>query len=128
MSYEADALEAVNERPGLRLVERRNVHLDAAHGIQCATYLFKKIGYIGFDISRDIPLMCKGCEEVMHPREGDLAIYVAGEGMLREQAHIGQITAQDRVISKWGYGHVYEHLIEMVPDSYGTEVLFFRRK
>jgi hypothetical protein len=55
--------------------------------------------------------------------EGDLVFYFNGEAEFR---HAGLTTSNNRVISKWGTGHLYEHELLDVPDSYGTGVRFFR--
>lgn len=34
--------------------------------------------------------------------------------------------ASGRVLSKWGTGHLYEHVVFEVPESYGIAVRFFR--
>lgn len=39
--------------------------------------------------------------------------------------HIGTMVASDRVESKWGTGHLYEHDIWEVPAQYGTEIRYF---
>jgi hypothetical protein len=41
--------------------------------------------------------------------------------------HAGLHLDDNRVISKWGTGHLYEHKLFEVPESYGTEVRAFRR-
>ncbi len=39
--------------------------------------------------------------------------------------HIGMMVASDRVESKWGTGHLYQHGIWEVPAQYGTEIRYF---
>ena len=39
--------------------------------------------------------------------------------------HIGRLTAGNRVASKWGIGHLYEHDLMEVPSSYGDTIRFF---
>ncbi len=41
--------------------------------------------------------------------------------------HAGRIVANKRVISKWGTGHLYEHDLLDIPESYGNEVRFYKR-
>jgi hypothetical protein len=50
-----------------------------------------------------------------------LAVYF-NDGQVR---HIGRVIDNDRVQSKWGIGHLYEHAIFEVPATYGDVVRFF---
>lgn len=56
-------------------------------------------------------------------REGDIAFYFNDEGRFK---HTGLIASNGRVVSKWGTGHLYEHGLFEVPESYGSIVRFFR--
>ena len=56
-------------------------------------------------------------------QRSDLVFYFGADGRFK---HAGLIAGDGRVISKWGVGHLYEHGLFEVPDSYGTEVRFFR--
>jgi hypothetical protein len=56
--------------------------------------------------------------------QGDLVIYFSEAGRFE---HIGAKPETDRVVSKWGTGHLYEHGLFEVPESYGTTVRFFKR-
>jgi hypothetical protein len=40
--------------------------------------------------------------------------------------HAGLVSRAGRVKSKWGTGYLYEHELYEVPESYGTEVRFFK--
>ena len=55
--------------------------------------------------------------------EGDLVFYFNEE---RQFQHAGVIAGNHRVISKWGTGHLFEHGLFEVPESYGTIVRFFQ--
>lgn len=57
-------------------------------------------------------------------REGDIVFYFNDNGRFK---HAGLFAANGRVLSKWGIGHLYEHGLFEVPESYGTSVRFFRR-
>ena len=39
--------------------------------------------------------------------------------------HIGIVTDGNRVRSKWGIGHLYEHVLFEIPVSYGSTLRFF---
>jgi len=41
--------------------------------------------------------------------------------------HAGLAQTNLRVISKWGIGHLYEHELWDVPESYGTSIRFFKQ-
>jgi hypothetical protein len=56
------------------------------------------------------------------PSKHDLIVYL-NAGQVR---HIGRLHSKQRVRSKWGIGHLYEHGVFEVPLRYGDEVLFFR--
>lgn len=56
-------------------------------------------------------------------REGDIVLYFNEDGRFK---HAGLIGANGRVVSKWGIGHLYQHELFEVPESYGTTVRFFR--
>ncbi len=56
-------------------------------------------------------------------KEGDFVFYCS-EGNFK---HVGLWQSGDRVLSKWGKGHLYDHEIFEVPMSYGAEVRFYNR-
>lgn len=53
---------------------------------------------------------------------GDLVMYFNGCAF----KHVGILQGNARVVSKWGEGHLYEHALWEVPESYGDSVRFFR--
>jgi hypothetical protein len=54
---------------------------------------------------------------------GDMVFYFDGQGQFQ---HAGIVNGGNRILSKWGTGHLYEHELLDVPESYGTQVRFFR--
>lgn len=54
--------------------------------------------------------------------EGALIVYLDDEGRVQ---HIGRMIEAERVESKWGGGHQYQHGIFEVPASYGSAVAYF---
>lgn len=56
-------------------------------------------------------------------REGDIVFYFSDAGRFK---HAGRMLASGRVVSKWGTGHLYEHGVFEVPESYGAAARFFR--
>lgn len=55
------------------------------------------------------------------PERGLLIAYLEE----RRFRHIGKLTDRGRVQFKWGIGHLYEHALFEVPDSYGDALRFF---
>lgn len=60
--------------------------------------------------------------EQSHADPKSLAVYFGKEKV----EHIGLITDDGRVLSKWGTGLLYQHAIFEVPANYGDTVRFFR--
>jgi hypothetical protein len=56
--------------------------------------------------------------------DGDLAVYFTDDGRVK---HGGLYVGNERVESKWGMGHLFQHAIFEVPESYGTKVKFFKQ-
>jgi hypothetical protein len=56
-------------------------------------------------------------------RKGDIVLYFNEEGRFK---HAGLLGSNRRVVSKWGIGHLYQHELFEVPESYGTTVRFFK--
>ncbi len=57
-------------------------------------------------------------------REGDLVLYFSDDGRFK---HAGLCRGNGQVVSKWGIGHLYQHGLFEVPESYGDKVRFFRK-
>jgi len=56
--------------------------------------------------------------------EGDLVLYFNEK---RRFKHAGLSQGHHRVLSKWGIGHLFEHGLFEVPESYGTQARFFKK-
>ena len=60
------------------------------------------------------------------PVPGAYALYLRDEANVLKAAHIGRVTDDLTVISKWGLsGHVYKHLPALVPISYGSRIAYY---
>lgn len=59
--------------------------------------------------------------EQVDPQDGLLAVYFDDNGV----RHIGRLSSESRVVSKWGMGHLYEHSPLEVPQNYGNVVRSF---
>lgn len=57
-------------------------------------------------------------------QEGDMVFYFDPQGRLK---HAGLMISKDRVLSKWGTGHLFEHQLNEVPESYGNTKRFYSR-
>lgn len=60
------------------------------------------------------------CDSVF---SGDLVMYFQNKSF----KHIGLMLEKNRVLSKWGTGHLYDHLTWEVPISYGDKVRYFKK-
>ena len=54
---------------------------------------------------------------------GDVVLYFNEQGSFK---HAGLILAGERLLSKWGTGHLFEHGVLEVPESYGTGLLLVK--
>jgi len=52
----------------------------------------------------------------------DLVMYFK-DGVFK---HVGLFQPGGRVLSKWGIGHLYDHALLEVPESYGSDVKYYR--
>jgi hypothetical protein len=116
---------------GITLLEKRK-RKDRINGMNCLRYLFRESPIPQFRVVGEgrnaVALSVGGFAEVETPMENDLAIYITDYELgMKEQAHVGRFFPDGRVVSKWGYGHVYQHDVDCVPTWYGQEVRFFRR-
>lgn len=57
-------------------------------------------------------------------KQGDMVFYFNAEGRIR---HAGVYLGGGRVESKWGKGHLFEHDLFAVPETYGVSVMYFRK-
>jgi hypothetical protein len=60
-------------------------------------------------------------ERAKQRKKGCLVVYRDN----RIVKHIGKLVSRDRVISKWGIGHLYEHGLNEAPSQYGNGIEFF---
>ena len=79
------------------------------------TSIFASTNFVHF-------LMHKGeLVEASKAASGLLIAYLDGDRV----KHIGRLTTEERVISKWGTGHLYEHPVWEVPLQYGNSVRLY---
>eukprot|EP00164_Ancoracysta_twista_P005330 GFYU01007293.1.p1 GENE.GFYU01007293.1~~GFYU01007293.1.p1 ORF type:complete len:270 (-),score=10.12 GFYU01007293.1:218-1027(-) len=127
-----DDLAAV---PGLELVERRDWRRDQEARHDCIWYVREHAGITwaaDFSFAEWRP---RGHIRV-HPswvRGGDIAVYFSDPRGAREN-HAAIIVkppspAQPMgiALSKFGYGHVFRHPLDLVPGDYGPRLKYYRR-
>lgn len=70
-------------------------------------------------------LVEKGLQEIpaAEADDGDLALYF---DQAENPSHSG-VLQDGFVMSKWGAGHIWKHLLFEIPSSYGVRVRFYRR-
>jgi hypothetical protein len=115
---------------GIRLIEKRNPLKDRIMGFDCADYFFdgKMPRWVPFK-KLILGLPIEGYREVREPKEKDAVIYINGSNRFNfEFAHIGRVSTEGLILSKWTYGNVYLHPCELVPKWYGEVVRFFRKE
>ncbi len=100
----------------IRIVERNE---QRPAGEACTDYI---IGH-GVDAQAFHDDMLANFTETEKPTPGAYALYTQF-GLIPK--HIGRVTDNGTVISKWGQGgHVYEHKPLMVPLSYGDTITYY---
>jgi len=135
LSWLEQSCKQITNIEGIRLIEVRDPLKDRMQGFNCFVYLYGIGNSLPFRVIDDLVLITvrKSAIEVPTPQAGDIAVYLGKESEsetseAKEQKHVGRITTNGQVLSKWGYGHVYEHRIDLVPECYGSEVRFFREQ
>jgi len=101
---------------GIRVVERKEARPE---GEDCFSYT---IGH-GVDVREFHDHLFANSQESDVPVSGAYAVYF--EYFKRVPVHIGRVTKQGTVISRWGpTAHVYEHEPDLAPLSYGEPRFF----
>jgi hypothetical protein len=104
---------------GIRIVEKNSQRPEDE---DCFSYVAgRKV-----DIQKFHDEMFETHELSFSPVSGAYALYLNEKDCEVEGKHIGRVNNELKVISKWGlYGHVYEHLPEMVPTQYGNKIAYY---
>ena len=77
--------------------------------------------YAGTDYLRSIIDQSHITDVGINPRNGSLAVYFSGSKV----EHVGVVSSEGRITSKWGIGYLYEHQLMELPSTYGTDVRYF---
>lgn len=85
--------------------------------IQDYSFLFANSSYASYIIERHLTAVDEN-----DVRDGDYALYCLNG----KPKHAGQIR-NNRVVSKWGTCHLWEHGLWEVPIEYGDEIHFFKQ-
>lgn len=96
------------EVKGLELVQRAQ---DRPHFENSYSFIFPNA------TADDVYKKFDSFNAVSRPRKGNIIFYMKN-GQI---THVGKLVNEKTVISKWGRGHVYEHPIGLVPESYGDK-------
>jgi hypothetical protein len=97
----------IKDSAEIRSIAHKSGHCDAKVGNRFAYWLVRE------------KLIERPHENVS---DGDLIVYLDD----RRAKHAGVVRG-DRIVSKWGTSHMWQHAIHEVPGSFGDEVRFFRR-
>jgi hypothetical protein len=104
---------------GIKIIERNTGEMQEK---DCFTYLVND----GTNIQDFHDQMFATHTFLKEPAPGAYALYLKAESDGLIAKHVGRVTDDLTVISKWGLnGHVYEHLPELVPTSYGSHIAYF---
>jgi hypothetical protein len=118
-----DDFESVSDLSFIRLIIRTNPKLDQKNQRFCAWYVLGKNWKNHFQRkSFNHPQYTK---KETNMKKNDLIVYF---NEFNEWTHIGKISKNQKIISKWGSGYVYEHSLWQIPTFYGTTYKLFRCK
>ncbi len=81
--------------------------------------IFAGSEFIYFLLDQSLLCECQ-CDSVL---KDNLVMYFQNESF----KHVGLALDENRVLSKWGTGHLYNHLTWEVPTSYGNKVRYFKK-
>ncbi len=74
------------------------------------------------DVVVEAQIQDKTLERLSTPVSGALVIYRTDSGVI---SHVGRITDNGKIISKWSWGPLIEHALYDVPASYGDTVEYY---
>ncbi len=63
---------------------------------------------------------------MINEQQADNSCVIVYSNECNKIKHIGRLISESRVISKWGFGHLYEHDFLETPSDYGDTVRFFK--
>ena len=84
--------------------------------MQCPNEVHASTSFLKFLIDQQATVLASA------PSTGYMGVYLEGDSI----KHVGLLTAADRMHSKWGIGHLYDHLIDEAPASYGCSLRIYR--
>ena len=119
--YRAEAFDRIATLPGIRVVQHRIVAEDRRFKLDCFSHVFGS-GAQGIRIEDDLLLVNRPVQRYLEGSADVGSVVVYGD-----LVHVGRYLGNNRVRSKWDYGSVFEHPLELVPEEYGDSVRFFSR-
>ena len=123
--YQQNEYDRIGELSGIKIIERRNYIEDKTTKKDCIWYVTQKLDakIVGeYSFSAWQP---KNYVRVRESHVGAPVIYHLYHISSWEN-HIGIYSGNGLLQSKFGYGHVYEHSIDLVPEDYGPFYSFYR--
>lgn len=125
--YNNNKFDQIAKLQNVKLKEECNYISDEKEKHDCIWYVKKQLslaitGVFSFSTWQPIDYC-----QVSTPKLEDIVIYHRGQNGSGEN-HIGIYEGENFVRSKFGYGHVYSHPIDLVPDDYGRHVSFFTKQ
>lgn len=106
--------DSIGDLPGYAIIERHDGFPD------CIMYSMPEFNW-RYEMIEDF--LEREYVETTERVPGNLVIYFSG----KYPSHAGILQSDTKVRSKFGFGHVYDHPITVVPSMYGT-ARFFRKK
>lgn len=110
----------------LKLVEKRDVDRDTLLKQDCLWWVSQQIRQVIKGSFSFGPWVPKRYRRVRIPEKGDLLIYFQ-QSPYKKERHIALCQGDGLAISKFGYGHVFEHPINCVPDTFGEMTSYYRK-
>ena len=96
-------------------------------GFNCFVYFFGLGNNIPFDLETySFWSPTKGYSEVEIPERKDMVLYIDTK-LEKEPSHIGFYEGENKVRSKWAFGNIYMHELNLVPECYGDTIKFFKK-
>ena len=116
-----ERFDEIGNLEGIVIIERRDHKADHAAEYMCERFALGA-DIANYQIVGEYANPGRGRPVIESPQAGDLAIYSL-EG---EVKHFGRVADNQKIRSKWGASHIFEHDIGAVPIHYGDTITFFK--
>jgi hypothetical protein len=130
--YALRDFDTLGTLPGFVILEKRNYLEDKKEGYCCVNWVFNrdKPSIRSWANSLQLMKIPEGFTEVTNPLNGDIVNYFSrktGFSFIYKPTHVGIYRGDNKVVSKFGAGYVYEHDLSFIPRTWGNDVKFFRK-